>query len=60
MYRYQRVSKGLRTMGSEWPDKRDKTGFSSVARGKGGFRKGATGASLPKMISNTIFYYNIV
>ena len=26
-------SKGSRTMGSEWPDKRDKTGFGSVARG---------------------------
>ena len=32
--RYQRVaSKGPRTMGSEWTDKRDKTGFGSVARG---------------------------
>ena len=28
--------KGLRTMGSEWPDKRDKTRFDSVARGGGG------------------------
>ena len=31
---YQRVtSKGSRTMGSEWPDKCDKTGFGNVARG---------------------------
>ena len=31
---YQRVTwKGSRTMGSEWPDKHNKTGFSSVARG---------------------------
>ena len=38
---YQRVtSKGPRTMGSEWPDKpdkRDETGFDSVARGDGNF-----------------------
>ena len=27
------TSKGSRTMGSEWPDQRDKTGFDSVARG---------------------------
>ena len=34
---YQRVtSKGSRTMGSERPDKRDKTGFDSVPRGGGG------------------------
>ena len=34
---YQRMSsKGLRTMGSEWPDKHDKTGFGSVAKGGGG------------------------
>ena len=33
---YQRVtSKGSRTMGSEWPDNHDKTGFESVARGGG-------------------------
>ena len=33
---YQRVtSKGSRTMGSEWPDKFDKTRFGSVARGGG-------------------------
>ena len=33
---YQRVkSKGLRAMGSEWHDKREKTGFGSVARGGG-------------------------
>ena len=30
---YQMVtSKGSRTMGSEWPDKRDKTGLGSVTR----------------------------
>ena len=35
---YQRVtSKGSRTMGSEWPDKHDKAGFGSVARGEGIF-----------------------
>ena len=28
--------KGMRTMGSEWPDKRNKTGFGSVVRGEGG------------------------
>ena len=33
---YQRVtSKSSRTMGSEWPDKHDKTGFGSMARGGG-------------------------
>ena len=32
--KYQKAtSKGSRTMGSEWPDKRDKTGFGSVTRG---------------------------
>ena len=35
---YQRVtSKDYRTMGSEWPDKCNKTGFGSVARGGGDF-----------------------
>ena len=35
---YQRVtSKGSGTVGSEWPDKRDTTGFGSVARGGGDF-----------------------
>ena len=34
---YQRVtSRVSRTMGPEWPDKRDKTGFDSVTRGGGG------------------------
>ena len=33
---YQRVtSKGSRTMGSEWPDKHDKSGFGSMAGGRG-------------------------
>ena len=33
---YQRVtSQGLRTMGSEWPDKLDKTGFGSMELGVG-------------------------
>ena len=35
---YQRVaSKGSRPMGSEWPDKCDKTGFGSMTRGGGKF-----------------------
>ena len=35
---YQRVtSKGSRTMGFEWPDKRDMTEFGSMARGGGIF-----------------------
>ena len=37
----QRVtSKGSRTMGSEWSEKPDKTGFCSVARGVGFFSRG--------------------
>ena len=38
---YQRVtSKGSRAIGSEWPDKRDKTEFGSVARVGGFFSRG--------------------
>ena len=34
-YQWVTTSKGLRKMGSEWPDKPDKIGFGSVTRGGG-------------------------
>ena len=48
---YQRVtSKGSRRIGPEWPDKGDKTGFSSVARGVCGWVGGGCSHGHPHQV----------